>query len=73
MSSGDDLEKNVVEWVIDHPESMAVFQQYGIDYSCAGKSLKYACLRRGINPLQVLAEINRAIEATSSGNQDFAS
>ena len=44
-----DLETSVPDWVIDHPESTAVFNELGIDASCAGKSLEYVC-RQQVTP-----------------------
>jgi iron-sulfur cluster repair protein YtfE (RIC family) len=41
-----DLETSVPEWVIERPETLPVFQEWGIDYSCGGKSLAYACRGR---------------------------
>jgi len=49
-----DLDTPVPDWIIEHPETLAVFQEYGIDYSCGGKSLRYACEQRGVNPDEVL-------------------
>jgi regulator of cell morphogenesis and NO signaling len=58
--SNDSLETSIVDWVIDHPESIAVFQKHGIDYCCAGKSLEYACRQAGVEPEFVLVELRRA-------------
>lgn len=39
-----DLDTSVANWIIEHPETLVVFQELGIDYySRGGKSLKYAC------------------------------
>jgi regulator of cell morphogenesis and NO signaling len=57
----DDLEKSLVDWVIDVPASRTVFEECGLDYSCAGKSLEYVCRQRGIHPEDVLAKIRRAV------------
>jgi regulator of cell morphogenesis and NO signaling len=56
-----DLGSSIVDWVIEHPESLAVFERLGIDYSCAGKSLEYACQQRGIHPQFVLGELRREL------------
>ena len=56
-----DLDSSIVDWVIEHPESTPVLERYGIDYSCAGKSLEYACRQRGIDPQFVLDEIRRVM------------
>ena len=49
-----DLETSVPEWVIEHPESLVVSQELGIDYCCGGKSLEYACRVQGPDPAVVL-------------------
>ena len=33
-----DLDTSVPDWVIDHPETLSVFQELGIDTCCGGKS-----------------------------------
>ena len=45
-----DLDTSVPDWVFDHPESAAVFDELRIDTSCAGKSLEYLCRQRGLDP-----------------------
>ena len=64
--SKDELDRSVVDWAIDHPESIAIFEQYQIDYCCGGKSLQYACLQRGLNPREVLARLYQAMTSPPS-------
>ena len=52
----------VADWVIDYPMTEAVFQRLGIDYSCGGKSLKYACLKLGLDSQKVLSILYDLIE-----------
>ena len=54
----------VTDWVIDHPTTLKVFQQYGIDYSCGGKSLSFACEEQGLEVTGVLAALHEAIVGT---------
>lgn len=54
-----DLDTSVPDWIIEHPDTLAVFQELGIDYSCGGKSLAYACGRRGLDAAAVLAMLLR--------------
>ena len=56
----------VVEWAIEHPEAIAIFEKHGIDYCCAGKSLAYACEQRGVNPQQLLREFIESIGAKTT-------
>jgi iron-sulfur cluster repair protein YtfE (RIC family) len=59
--TGCDLETSVPDWIIEHPETLAVFQELGVDYSCGGKSLEYACQERGLEPHSVLDKLRRRI------------
>lgn len=56
-----DLDTSVPDWIIDYPETMAVFEELGIDYSCGGKSLAYTCKERGLNMETVLARLRRCL------------
>lgn len=49
-----DLDSSVPDWVIDHPQSLALFQELGIDYCCGGKSLESACRERQLDPQAIL-------------------
>lgn len=60
-----DLDTPVPDWVIEHPETLAMFQELGIDYCCGGKSLEYACRERGLNPANVLVRLRRCIDVES--------
>jgi len=61
------LETSVPEWVIEHPETLAVFEELNIDYSCAGKSLEFACEQKGLDPRMVLSRLHAVMEA-DAGN-----
>ena len=54
-----DLDTSVPDWIIEHPGTLPVFQELGIDTSCGGKSLGYLCLQRGLNAEEVLATLVR--------------
>lgn len=54
-----DLDTSVPDWIIEHPDTLAVFQELGIDYSCGGKSLAYVCGQRGLDAAAVLAMLLR--------------
>ncbi len=62
-----DLDTSVPDWVIDHPETLAVFQELEIDTCCSGKSLGFACGQRGLDGETVLALLHRRLDA---GRQD---
>lgn len=57
------LEDSVVDWVLEHPAALKVFERFGIDATCAGKSLEYVCRQAGIDPAVVLAELRRVVGA----------
>jgi iron-sulfur cluster repair protein YtfE (RIC family) len=64
------VDSSVVDWILEHPESMAVFESLGIDCSCAGKSLGYACQQQGLDSSTVLAALKRVTE--KNGPSDTA-
>lgn len=57
-----DLDTSVPDWIIEHPATTAVFRELGIDDSCGGKSLAYACRQRGLDPQTVLARLLGRLE-----------
>jgi regulator of cell morphogenesis and NO signaling len=59
-----DLDTPVPDWVIEHPESLAVFQELGIDYCCGGKSLGFACRQQGLDPQAVLTTLRGRLVAS---------
>jgi regulator of cell morphogenesis and NO signaling len=58
-----DLDTSVPDWIIEHPETLAVFQSLGIDCSCGGKSLAYACRGRGLAADKVLIQLHQRLQA----------
>jgi len=56
-----DLETSTADWVVDHPETLPVFEQYGVEYTCGGKSLAYACQEQRIDPAWFLRELERTM------------
>lgn len=63
----DNLETSATDWVIDHPQTTPLFDRHGVDYSCAGKSLRYACRQAGVEPEAFLAELLVMIRADHHG------
>ncbi len=57
-----DLDTSFPDWVVEHPKTLAVFQALGIDYSCGGKSLAYACRERGLDSETILAKLSRCVD-----------
>lgn len=58
------LEDGVPDWIVEYPETLAVFQRLGIEYTCGGRSLEFACRERGYAPQSVLSQLFQAIDAT---------
>ncbi len=59
------LDTAVPDWIIEHPDTLAVFEELGIDYSCGGRSLEYACRERGLDAAIVLARLRTVIEPSA--------
>lgn len=64
-----DLDTSVPDWVIEHPQALAVFQQLGIDYCCGGKSLRHACREQGLDAAAVLANVLARCQPRPTGGQ----
>ena len=58
-----DLDTSVPDWIIEHPETLAVFHDLAIDCSCGGKSLAYACREQGLDAGKVLILLHRRLRA----------
>ena len=63
-----DLDTSVPDWVIEHPESLALFQELGVDYCCGGKSLEYACRQQGLDAQAVLTKLLACLDAKRQGS-----
>lgn len=61
------LETSVVDWLIDHPEVEPLFQSWGIDTSCAGKSLEWAARQAGIDPHWILSQLDQQLGIDREG------
>ena len=61
-----DLISSLPDWIIEHPETAAVFERFGLDFSCGGKSLEYLCIEQNLSPTSVLRELQKAIRCHQS-------
>jgi regulator of cell morphogenesis and NO signaling len=62
-----DPQTPVATLVLDHSECAAVFARHQIDYCCKGeRALADACSDRGLDPTEVIAELERAIASRRS-------
>lgn len=57
-----DLDSSIPEWIIEYPETTAIFNELGLDISCGGKSLRYICLHQGFSPQDVLQRLQGTVE-----------
>ena len=58
VSEACGLGTSVTDWVIDHPEIVPLLERLGIDYACGGRSLEWACHQRGVDPRDVLRQVD---------------
>ncbi|TWT61424.1 hypothetical protein [Rubinisphaera italica] len=58
------LESSIPDWIIDHPETIPIFKEMGIDSSCGGKSLEYLCLLQDLDKQFVFSKLVDAIKST---------
>ena len=75
MTAGFTGNTAVKDIVVTHPETRVVLERLGIDYCCGGKtSLTQAAQHAGVSVDQVLAELDRALEAgrSSDSAEDWA-
>lgn len=52
-----DINDPIVEWAIEYPDAIPLFERYGIDYTCGGKSLRYACEQRELDVDEIVKAI----------------
>lgn len=60
-------ETSIPDWMIDYPETSIVFDEFRLDTSCGGKSLRYVCQQQGVDVECVLTRLEQLVE--SSRNQ----
>lgn len=59
----------VKDIVVEHPQTLRILERLGIDYCCGGKTpLAQAAQQAGLSSDQVLAELDRALEAGRSSD-----
>lgn len=67
-----DLTETVGTWVARHPQTSRVFESLQIDYCCGGgKSLEEACWERQLDPQQVHARLEEAVEKEEEPGEDW--
>jgi iron-sulfur cluster repair protein YtfE (RIC family) len=56
-----DIDSAVPDWIVEYPQTLVVFQEFGIDYCYGGKSLDFACKERCIPAATILARIRQVV------------
>lgn len=68
-----DLDSSIPDWIIEYPGTTTVFNEFGLDISCAGKSLAYVCHHQGLSLPDVLRRLQSVVENTTANDlRDFA-
>jgi len=62
-----DEHDSIFDWLLDVPISQSVFDRYGLDCSCGGKSLRYASEQAGVDWRDVLREIKTTLKDSGKG------
>ncbi len=62
-----DEHDSVFDWLLDVPASQSVFDRYGLDCSCGGKSLRYVSEQAGADWRTVLREVRTIHEQSEPG------
>lgn len=65
-----DLDSSIPDWIIEHPETIPIFNELGIDTSCGGKSLGYMCVHEDLDPNDVFARLRDVIDGRAIVDHD---
>ncbi|MEW4491075.1 hypothetical protein AB1L42_23565 [Thalassoglobus sp. JC818] len=57
-----DEDHSIPDWILEHPETMRVFETLGFDVTCGGRSLGYVAQQHG----QRIEDVLRMLEAAIS-------
>ncbi len=66
------LNSSVGTWVAAHPQTSRVFEALQIEYCCdGGKSLEQACWDRGLDPQQVVQQLEQTIAEDEQSTENW--
>jgi regulator of cell morphogenesis and NO signaling len=66
------LNSSVGNWVAAHPQTSRIFEAMQIDYCCGGgKSLEQACWDRGLDPQQVLQQLEQSVTEDEQSSRNW--
>lgn len=67
-----DLNSSVGNWVAAHPQTSRIFEALRIEFCCGGgKSLEQACWDRGLDPNQVMQQLEQAITENAESTENW--
>jgi regulator of cell morphogenesis and NO signaling len=67
-------EKQIGQYVADDFRTAAIFSKYGIDFCCKGdRTIDQVCEKKGINPDDLLEEINALLKSNSNQSIGYKS
>ncbi len=56
-----DLDTSTADWIVEHPETLPLFERHGVEWTCGGKSLAFACREAGLEATWFLRELEAII------------
>lgn len=66
------LNSSIGTWVAVHPQTSRIFEALQIEYCCGGgKSLEQACWDRGLDPQQVMQQLEQAITEDEESTENW--
>lgn len=72
--SAENMDSQTIgEWVAKNYRTAAIFEKYGMDFCCGGKTtLAAACREKGVDPEQLRQELEKAALEPVDRSQNFA-
>lgn len=61
---------SIPDWIVEYPASAVVFEEFGLDTSCGGKSLQYVCQTEDVSLTEVLKRLNAVVAANPASSDD---
>lgn len=65
-----DLDSSVPDWLIEYPQLLPLFQEWGIEYCCGGKSLRTACLEKNLSLRDVSSQMTQLLKLSKTTATD---
>ncbi len=62
-----DLTNTIPEWIVEYPESLALFESLELDTSCGGRSLEFLLVQQGYSPPDIFAKLEELVNRSTNG------